>query len=109
MLSKSSPLSKKRNRSMSQATWPPSAMIFISFIGAISPFFCSSKSLVSENGTLDFACLRMSIVNFDGALPFGWKCPFNGAAECGDADASSARIRAGIANAVPTAASPPMK
>src|SRR6516164_8476229 len=32
---------------MSQASWPPSALILSSFIGAMKPFFCSSKSLLS--------------------------------------------------------------
>ena len=54
---------------MSQATWPASAMILRSFMGAISPFFCSSKSLLSANGSAAFACLSTSKVNFDGALP----------------------------------------
>jgi len=71
MLSNSSFWFRNWNSSMSQATCPPSAMIFISFIGAISPFFCSSKSLVSENGSAVFAFSRISMVNFDGALPFG--------------------------------------
>src|SRR5271165_1921967 len=92
MLSNSSCFPRNWNCSMSQATWPPSAMIFISFIGAINPFFCSSKSLVSENGSLAFAFLRISIVNFEGALPFGWKCPFNGLAGCGRADSSRSGI-----------------
>src|SRR5271165_4771365 len=92
MLSNSSCFPRNWNCSMSQATWPPSAMIFISFIGAINPFFCSSKSLVSENGSLAFAFLRISIVNFEGALPFGWKCPFNGLAGCGRADSSCSGI-----------------
>ena len=49
------------------------------FMGAISPFFCSSKSLVSANGNAALACLSTSCVYFDGALPFGWKCPCRGA------------------------------
>ena len=84
MLSKSSCCSRNWNRSMSQATWPASAMIFRSFIGAMRPFFCSSKSRVSANGSVALAFLRISIVNFEGALPLGWKCPFSGAAgSCG--------------------------
>ena len=63
---------------MSQATWPASAMILRSFMGAISPFFCSSKSLVSAKGSVALACVSTSSVNFDGALPLGSKCPFNG-------------------------------
>ena len=53
-------------------------MILRSFMGAISPFFCSSKSLVSANGRPARACVSASRVNFDGAFPLGWKCPFNG-------------------------------
>ena len=41
------------------------------FIGAISPFFCSSKSLSSANGSVALACFNTSNVNFDGALPLG--------------------------------------
>ncbi len=43
-------LSRNWNCSMSQATWPASAMIFISGIGAIRPRFCSSRSRVSAKG-----------------------------------------------------------
>src|SRR5215831_3991219 len=59
--------------SVSRSRWGES-------VGAISPFFCSSKSLVSPNGRPPRACLSTSKVNFDGALPLGWKCPAKGAA-----------------------------
>src|SRR6516165_11094471 len=54
--------------SVSRSRWGES-------VGAISPFFCSSKSLASPNGRPPRACLSTSKVNFDGALPLGWKYP----------------------------------
>ena len=50
-------------------------------IGAISPCFCSSKSRVSAKGRAAFAFFNASSVNFDGALPLGWKWPASGGAD----------------------------
>ena len=71
MLSNSSCWSRNWNRSMSHATWPASAMIFMSGIGAISPRLFSSKSRVSAKGKVARAFCKASIVNFEGALPLG--------------------------------------
>src|SRR5262249_20227126 len=75
-------------------------------VGAISPFFCSSKSLVSPNGRPPRARLSTSKVNFDGALPLGWKCPAKeAAAPCARAGLSSSTKWPPITNDVPTAES----
>ena len=43
--------------------------------GAMNPFFCSSKSRWSANGSVPRASLSTSRVYFEGALPLGSKCP----------------------------------
>ena len=91
MLSKSSCLSRNWNRSMSQATWPASAMILRSFIGAMRPRFCSSKSLVSANGSPARACLSTFERVFRRRLALGMEVPLQGgaAAPCACAGLSS--------------------
>ena len=79
MLSNSSCWSRNWKRSMSQATWPASAMIFISVIGAMRPFFCSSKSLVSANGKVAFACLQHLQRELRRRLALGVEMPLQGA------------------------------
>src|SRR5215469_5768678 len=71
MLSKSWSPCRNWKRSTSHATPPRSDLITICFMGAISPFFCSSRSRVSLNGKVAFACFSTSMVYFEGALPSG--------------------------------------
>ena len=94
---------------MSQATWPASAMILRSGIGAMKPRFSSSKSRWSAKGRVSFARCSASRVNFDGALPFGWKCPSSGAAASwASAGLSPSNMFPATANAAPAAGRYPM-
>ena len=67
---------------MSQATWPASAMIFISVIGAMRPL----RLLVEVAACRRRAAAACALPSSDregecgdGALPLGWKCPASGA------------------------------
>ena len=79
MLSNSSCSSRNWNRSMSQATWPASAMILRSCIGAMSPFFCSSKSRSSAKGKVALACCKHLQRELRWRLALGMEMPASGA------------------------------
>lgn len=67
------------------------------------PLSFSAKSLVSAKGRVVFALARISWVNFEGALPFGWKCPLAGAAGCAIAGLSPIAQEPATEKAAPAA------